>query len=54
MKSEIRINRNTGVNAKRIRMKRRLQLRDSLNEYGEKANNFWLLRSRHMNNISTK
>ncbi len=51
---EVRLNKRTGDNAKRIRMKRRLQLHDSLSEYADRANDFWLLRSRHINNINRK
>jgi len=54
LKREVRLNNRTGDNARRIRMKRRLQLHDSLSEYADKANDFWLLRSRHINKINRK
>ena len=54
LKREVRLNKRTGDNAKRIRMKRRLQLHDSLSEYADRANDVWLLRSRHINNINRK
>jgi len=54
LKRDVRLNKRTGDNARRIRMKRRLQLHDSLSEYADIANDFWLLRSRHINNINIK
>ncbi len=54
LKREVRLNNRTGDKARRIRMKRRLQLHDSLSEYADRANDFWLLRSRHINNINRK
>ncbi len=54
LKREMRLNNRTGDNARRIRMKRRLQLHDALSEYADRANDFWLLRSRYINNINRK
>jgi hypothetical protein len=54
LKREIRLNKRTGDNSRRIRMKRRLQLHGALSEYADKTNDFWLLRSRHINNINRK
>lgn len=54
LRKEVRINNRMGENAKQNRMKKRLQLHDSLTEYGDRANSFWLLRSRHMNRITHK
>ena len=54
LKRKMRLNKHTGDNARRIRMKRRLQLHDSLSEYADRANDFWLLRSRHIDNINRK
>ncbi len=54
MKREMRINNRMGENARRNRMKKRLQRHDSLTEYGDRSNSFWLLRSRHMNRITRK
>jgi len=54
LKREVRLNNRTSDNARRIRMKRRIQLHDSLSEYADRANDVWLLRSRHINNINRK
>lgn len=54
LKRELRLNNRTSENTKRIRMKRRLQLHDALSECTNRANDFWLLRSRHINNINRK
>ena len=54
LRKEMRINNRMSENARRNRMKKRLQLHDSLTEYGNRANSFWLLRSRHMNRITHK
>jgi len=54
LKRELRLNKRTGDNARRIRKKRRLQLHDSLSEYADRTNDVWLLRSRHINNINRK
>ena len=54
LRKDMKINNRMGENAKRNRMKKRLQLHDSLMEYGDRANSFWLLISRHMNRITRK
>ena len=54
LKRKVILNKRTGDNTRRIRMKRRLQLHDSLSEYADRANDVWLLRSRHINNINRK
>jgi hypothetical protein len=54
LKRKVRLNKRTGDSTKRIRMKRRLQLHDDLSEYADRSNDFWLLRTRHINNINRK
>ena len=54
LKSEMRINNLMGENTRRNRMKKRLQLHDSLTEDGNRSNSLWLLRSRHINRITRK
>ena len=52
LKREVRLNNYTGVNSRRIRIKRRLQLHNARVVCNDRANNFRLLRSRHINNIN--
>ena len=54
LKRKVRLNNGTGDSTKRIRMKRRLQLHDDLSEYADRSNDFWLLRTRHIDNINRK
>jgi hypothetical protein len=52
LKRDTRLNVRADEKTRTTRMRRRLQLRNALTEYGKRDNSFWLQRSRNMNNVA--
>jgi len=52
LKRNTRLNVRDDEKTRTTRIRRRLQLRNALTEYGKRDNSFWLKRSRNMNNVA--